>query len=125
MELKLFKCMHCGNIVEMIDDHGVPIMCCGEAMHRLAPGEVDAATEKHVPAVTVSGATVAVQIGDTIHPMLEEHHIEWITLVTDKGIYRRALPHTGEPKAVFTLADEKPVAAYEYCNLHGLWKKDL
>ena len=31
-----------------------------------------------------------------------------------------------EPVAEFVLADgESATGAYEYCNLHGLWKKDI
>ncbi|MDO5474741.1 MAG: desulfoferrodoxin family protein, partial [Phascolarctobacterium sp.] len=41
---------------------------------------------------------------------------------TDKGGHRRVLNAGEKPNAVFLLAeDEKPLAVYEYCNLHGLW----
>lgn len=124
--LKLFKCMHCGNIIEMVEDKGVPVVCCGEKMTELSPNTTDAALEKHVPVVEVNGNTVKVTVGSTLHPMTEEHHIAFIYLETDKGVQKKYLDHTGEPVAVFALADgEKPVAAYEYCNLHGFWKKEL
>jgi superoxide reductase len=57
--------------------------------------------------------------------MKEEHYIAWIYLQTEKGGQRKNLRPGGEPKAVFNLHDDKAVAAYEYCNLHGLWKKEL
>ena len=124
--LKLFKCMHCGNIIEMVEDKGVPVVCCGEKMTELSPNTTDAALEKHVPVVEVNGNTVKVTVGSTLHPMTEEHHIAFIYLETDKGVQKKYLDHTGEPVAVFALTDgEKPVAAYEYCNLHGFWKKEL
>ena len=126
MKTRIFKCMHCGNIVEMIEDKGVPIVCCGEKMTELIPGESDGATEKHVPVVSRTDNKVTVRVGSVDHPMLEEHHIAWIILETDKGCQRKYLDHTGEPEAVFLLADgEKAVAAYEYCNIHGLWKADI
>ena len=49
MEVKYYVCKHCGNIIEKVKDKGVPIMCCGEAMHELKAGVTDAAVEKHVP----------------------------------------------------------------------------
>ena len=118
--------MHCGNIIEMVEDKGVPVMCCGQKMTELTPNTTDAALEKHVPEVEVDGNTVKVTVGSTLHPMTEEHYIAFIYLETDKGVQKKYLDHTGETVAVFALAEgEKPVAAYEYCNLHGFWKKEL
>ncbi len=120
---KLFKCMHCGNIVEMVEDKGVPVVCCGEKMTELTPNTTDAATEKHVPVVTVDGNMVTVSVGSTNHPMMEEHHIAFIILETNLGTQKKFLDPTGKPEATFMLQDgEKAVAAYEYCNLHGFWK---
>ncbi|MCQ5129087.1 desulfoferrodoxin family protein [Butyricicoccus faecihominis] len=124
-ELKLFRCAICGNIVEMVEDHGVPLMCCGKKMDLMKAGSTDAAQEKHVPVVTVANDKVTASVGEVTHPMGDEHHISWIILETDKGVYRRKLPHDGEPVATFCLHSEKPIAVYEFCNLHGLWKKDL
>lgn len=124
--VKLFKCAHCGNIIEMVEDKGVKVICCGEPMQLMDPNTTDAAQEKHVPVVTVDGNKVTVKVGSAEHPMMEEHHIAFIILETDKGVQRKALDHTGKPEAVFALAEgEKPVAAYEYCNLHGFWKAEI
>ena len=120
-----YICEHCGNIVGMIKNTGVPLICCGEPMKEIIPGSVDASLEKHVPAATVEGNTVTVQIGSAIHPMIEEHHIEWICLESEHGRQRKALKAGQEPKAVFVLVDDKPVKVYAYCNIHGLWKTDL
>ena len=76
MELKIYKCMHCGNIIEVIEDHGVPVICCGEPMKQFKAGETDGAAEKHVPAVAVEGDVIRVCVGEVAHPMTEEHHIE-------------------------------------------------
>ena len=35
MKQKFFICKHCGNIVAMIRDKGVPVVCCGEKMLEL------------------------------------------------------------------------------------------
>lgn len=124
--MKLLKCMHCGNIAEVVEDHGVPMVCCGEKMKVLQAGETDGAHEKHVPVVAINGNEVEIKIGEVEHPMIEAHYIAYIFLETNKGIYRHALAYTDKPETAFVLAEgEKAVAAYEYCNLHGLWKKDI
>ena len=69
------------------------------------------------------GSHVHVVVGETKHPMLEEHFIEWITLNTNQGIYRKQLNPGQEPVADFCLCDGEQVEeVYAYCNLHGLWK---
>ncbi|MEG0803799.1 MAG: desulfoferrodoxin family protein [Pygmaiobacter sp.] len=120
--MKFYKCSHCGNIIAYVENKGVPVLCCGEAMQEIIPGTVDASFEKHIPVITVEGNKVTVVVGAVEHPMLPEHHIEWIALETTEGNQRKALTN-GIPKAEFMLTDgDKVVAAYEYCNLHGLWK---
>ena len=123
---KFYRCDHCGIIVGIVEQGGGTLSCCGQPRRALEANTTDAAQEKHVPVVEVNGNIVTVTVGSVAHPMLEEHHIGWIALETNHGMQRKELDHTGEPKAVFALAEgEKAVAAYEYCNLHGLWKKEL
>lgn len=124
-ETKFFICEHCGNIIGLINDAGVPVMCCGQKMTQLVPGTVEASIEKHLPVVSVDGNKVTVEIGAVEHPMAQEHSILWVYLLTDKGGHRKNLEVGKEPKAVFALDDEKPLAAYAYCNLHGLWKTEI
>ncbi len=124
--MKFFICEHCGNIVTMLNDAGVPVVCCGEKMKELVPGSSDGAYEKHVPAVTVDGNTVKVQVGDVMHPMLDAHFIQWIIVETGKGFQKRELKPGEDPVAEFVIAeDDRATAVYEYCNLHGLWVKEL
>ncbi len=125
MKAKFFRCNHCGNIIAMVEDKGVPVVCCGEKMEELKANTTDAATEKHVPMVEVEGSKVVVQVGSTSHPMTEEHLIQWVCLETECGIQLRKLTAADEPKAEFCVCGDKPVAVYEYCNLHGLWVKEL
>ena len=120
--MKFYVCEHCGNIVTKLTSAGVPIKCCGEEMKLLEAGVTDAAVEKHVPAVTVEGNLVKVVVGSVVHPMAEEHHIAWIALETERDAYIHWLQPGEAPEAVFSIPGEKPVAVYEYCNLHGLWK---
>ena len=125
MENKFYICKHCGNIIGMVNNAGVPIICCGEPMEELIPNSVDASHEKHVPVVTVDGDVITVDIGSAAHPMLPEHYIEWVYVLTENGGQRKALKPGQEPKAVFALKDDKALAVYAYCNLHGLWVTKL
>lgn len=123
--MKLFICKHCGNIIQMVKDAGVPVMCCGQKMELLVPNTTDGAFEKHVPVVTVDNNKVVVSVGEVLHPMLEAHHIEFVILETKKTVQRFDFTVSDEPVATFSLADgDEVVCAYEYCNLHGFWKSN-
>ncbi len=124
MATRFYKCNHCGNVIEKVVDKGVPVVCCGERMQELIPNTVDASGEKHVPVETqLDENTIKVEVGSVAHPMLEEHHIAFIYVETERGGIRVNL--TDKPEAVVYLGDERPIAVYEYCNLHGLWKTEL
>ncbi len=124
--LKFYLCETCKNVIMKLVDSKVPVVCCGNPMKELVPGAVDGAFEKHVPAVTVEGNVVKVQIGEVLHPMMPEHYIQFIALETKTGAQIKYLNAGDEPKAEFVLADgEEAVAVYEYCNLHGLWVKEV
>lgn len=123
--MKFFKCETCGNVIEFLNASGVPVMCCGKKMEELVPGTSDGAAEKHVPVIMQEGNKVTVMIGEVEHPMVEAHYIQWIVLETGKGAQRAYLNPGETPKAEFMLVEgDEVVAAYEYCNLHGLWKAD-
>lgn len=99
------------------------MMCCGQKMTEIIPGTVDAAREKHVPVYEVNGNAVLVRVGAVEHPMQDVHYIEWIALQTRQGVQRKALKPGEKPEAGFALCEgDEVVAAYAYCNLHGLWK---
>ena len=120
---KFYKCNHCGNVIGKVVDSKVPVVCCGEKMEELVANTVDASAEKHVPVVTkVDDCTIKVEVGSVPHPMTPEHHISFIYVETENGGQRKALKPGRDPGATFCVGDEKVVAVYEYCNLHGLWK---
>ena len=122
---KFYICEKCGNIVEIINDSGVNPHCCGQKMSVLEAGIVEASREKHIPEVEVLDGRVNVVVGSVLHPMAEEHSILWIELVSDKGVQRKYLNPGEAPAVSFLLKDEKPIEVYAYCNLHGLWKKEI
>ena len=121
-----YICEHCGNLVSAIHDSGVPMMCCGKKMTKIEAGTVEASREKHIPVILVQGNLVTVSVGAIEHPMTAEHSILWVYLQTTKGAQRKCLAVGSEPTVTFALTeDEKAVAAYAYCNLHGLWMAEV
>ena len=121
--MKFFICEHCGNIIAMVRDKGVPVMCCGQKMTEIIPGTTEASVEKHIPVYEVKDNKVYVTVGSVEHPMLPEHYIEWIAVETSNGNQRKPLKPGEPPKAVFALNEgDEVLAVYAYCNLHSLWK---
>ena len=97
---ELFVCNHCGNLIAFVKNSGVP-------------------------AYSVKDGIVHVDVGSILHPMNEDHHIEWISLQTKYGNQRKELCLTGEPSISFAICEGDEVeAVYAYCNLHGLWVTD-
>ncbi len=126
MALKFYICETCGKIVEVVKETAVPTICCGKEMKELVPCSTDGAHEKHVPVVSVEECKVTVCIGEAAHPMMDAHYIEWVAIETKQGMQKKQLKPGDEPKACFKLCcDDEVIAAYAYCNLHGLWKKEL
>ena len=124
MAVKFFKCNHCGNLVGKVIDKGAPLVCCGEKMQELVPNTVEASGEKHLPVIEkIDDCRIKVKVGSVAHPMLEEHHIAFIYLENDNGGARINLKDV--PEAEFCTCNGKPIAVYEYCNLHGLWKTEF
>lgn len=126
-DIRLFLCPHCGKILEEAHSCGghCKTHCCGEPMKELVANSTDGALEKHVPFVTVDGDILRVQVGSIIHPMNEDHYINFVILVTDKDVRRVNFKPGDAPVATFNIKDVKPLKVYEYCNLHGLWVKEL
>ena len=121
--MKFYRCQYCGQIVAIVNDTGMPIICCGEVMEGMVPGTTDASLEKHVPVFEVKDNKVNVTVGSVEHPMTEDHYIEWIAIQTREGNQRKLLKPGDKPKAEFALVDgDEVLAVYAYCNLHSLWK---
>jgi len=122
---KFYSCSHCGNIAVLVVDKGAPLVCCGEKMSELIANTADASIEKHVPDVTSSGNMITVQVGSAPHPTEEAHHITFVYVATENGGQRKRIKIGAEPKCSFSFTDDKPVAVYAHCNLHGLWKTEV
>ncbi|MFV0423664.1 desulfoferrodoxin [Oleidesulfovibrio sp.] len=122
--LEVYKCKHCGNMVEVLVGGGAELVCCGEEMQLQTEGTVDAAKEKHVPVIEKTENGYLVKVGAVAHPMEEKHWIQWIELIADGRSYTKFLNPGEAPEAEFCIKADK-VTAREYCNLHGHWKAEL
>ncbi|MGI6106125.1 MAG: desulfoferrodoxin family protein [Raoultibacter sp.] len=122
MDVTFYYCEHCGNVAIKPFDSGVSMECCGDEMEALVANTEDAALEKHVPVITIDAGKVHVDVGSVPHPMLDEHYITFVCLVTEKGYQIAPLKPADQPSADFAVAeDDKVLKAYEFCNIHGLW----
>lgn len=119
--LQVYECEVCGNMVEILRAGGGELVCCGQPMTLHDENIVDASLEKHVPVVEKTKEGFKVTVGGVLHPMEEEHFIEWVQVIAGDKAYRQFLQPGQEPTAVFSI-DADEVVAREFCNLHGLWK---
>jgi len=120
-KLEIYKCMVCGNIVEVLHAGAGELVCCGEPMNNLVEKKADEGKEKNVPVIEKIDSGFKVKVGSVPHPMEEKHYIEWIELLADGSTYRQFLEPGMAPEAVFSIHADS-VSAREYCNIHGLWK---
>ena len=120
-KLEVYKCMTCGNIVEVLHGGGGELVCCGEAMKNLVPKTAEEGKEKHVPVIEKIDAGFKVKVGSVPHPMEEKHYIEWIEILAGSKTYRQFLNPGDTAEAIFNV-EAGAVTAREHCNIHGLWK---
>ena len=127
MTMKFYKCQLCGQIIGIVKETGVPIICCGQEMEEIIPHtDEKGLSEKHIPVYQIKNKKIVVRIGSIPHPMTNEHYIEWVALVTNKGNQRKSLKPGDAPEVRFVLDDGEIVEEiYAYCNLHSLWKIKL
>jgi superoxide reductase len=122
--MKFYRCGKEASILAYVSTTARPAN--DKPVEELKPNTVDAAQEKHVPVITQEGQVVTVQVGSTIHPMTEEHYIVFIAIETTEGLQIKYLHPGDTPRVSFALTEgDKLEAAYEYCNLHGLWKAEV
>lgn len=121
--VSFYRCEICGNMVGLMKKGGGQLVCCGKPMTELKANTTEASTEKHIPVAARKDGKIFVEVGSVLHPMTQEHYIEWIAIVSENGTERISLSPSDEPKAVF--CDKENAEVYAYCNLHGLWKSEV
>ena len=121
VQKQIYKCSVCGNIVEVLHAGGGELVCCGQPMELFQEKNTDIGLEKHVPIIEMIDSGVKVKVGDTPHPMEEQHYIEWVEIIADGTSYRKFLKPGNKPEIIFKVSPQQ-VNAREYCSIHGLWK---
>lgn len=116
---KIYKCDICGNVIEMLHDSGVSVVCCGQDMRKLEEKNSDTGKEKHVPIVEKTRDGIKVRVGSVEHPMEPSHWIQWIEVISNGKSYKQFLKPGMKPEAEFCLKNFDNVR--EYCNIHELW----
>lgn len=118
----VYKCLKCGNIVEVLHEGAGTLVCCGQDMVFMEAKTADTTLEKHVPYIEKVSGGYLVKVGQNVaHPMEEKHYIEWIELIADSRVYRQELKPGDKPEAFFPVEAAR-VWAREYCNIHLLWE---
>jgi len=126
-KLELYKCNICGNIVEVVIDGVGELVCCGQSMEKMEAKTFadEMLQEKHIPILNTFDEGVEVRVGSVLHPMTDEHYIQFIEAYSEdkKYIKRKYLSPNEEPvlKLKCNCAD---TVARELCNIHGLWISD-
>ncbi len=125
--IKFYSCEICGSIVGLIKNGGGHLACCGKAMDIIEPNTKEASLEKHIPVIERVDGKLKVSVGSTLHPMTEEHLIEWIAVATENSTQRISLGSGQEPVIYACDIDPEPgkTEVFAYCNLHGLWKATI
>lgn len=122
--MKFFKCENDSLVIPVTNNYTSKESLVD--IREISPNTVEASAEKHIPVVKCSGQTVTVNVGSVEHPMTEEHSITSVILETQNGGQFKYLPSDSEPVVKFDISSgDKAIAAYAYCNLHGLWKADI
>ena len=118
---QVYKCEVCGNIVEVLHTGVGMLVCCNQHMVLQQEHEEDQGFEKHLPVLSFENGTFKVTIGDTLHPMSDEHYIEWIEYIVDGDVCRKNLKPNDDPMAIFNFKESSNYIVRAYCNIHGLW----
>lgn len=123
-KFEIYKCETCGNLVEILKEGEGELVCCGKPMELQEHHTVEEIKgEYHMPVMekTEDGQEF-IKVGEKPHPMLEEHHIEFVEMISEdnKTVIHKFLSVGDEPrvKSCDCLGD---YAVRAHCNLHGLW----
>ncbi len=123
-ERQMYFCSICGNLIEVLSAGAPALVCCGQDMELLEAKTEDSSKEKHVPFMEDYEGGIKVTIGqNAAHPMTDEHFIKFIEVRTADKVNRTELKPGNAPEATFKIASDEVTEVYEYCNVHGLWKK--
>ncbi len=121
MDVEIFKCTVCGNVIEVLYGMKRGIVCCDKKMFLMEPNSKNAAREKHIPVIEKTDDGIIVKVGEMAHPMQDNHYIVMIEVIDGSHVHRKNLKFSDAPEVEFNRVTDK-ITARAYCNLHGLWE---
>lgn len=126
VKLGVYKCMVCGNVVEVAVSGAGTLVCCGQDMKLMDEKTKDGAGEKHMPVVEDISGGILVKVSSIPHPMDSDHWIQFIEVFTKDGkVIRKDLNPGDKPEASFNIPKSNVNQVREFCNKHGLWSITL
>ena len=124
-KLDLYQCEICKKMVQILIEGEGELVCCNKPMKKvIANTEENVNLEYHLPVNIQCDNEEYIQVGKETHPMTEEHHIEFIQVISECGkkIFTHILEPSSEPKIKIEFDDFGNYKMIEFCNLHGLWE---
>lgn len=118
---QVYKCLVCGNIVDVLHEAGGELVCCNQSMNLVAENTIEASQEKHIPVIEKVENGTLIKVGSIEHPMDQDHYIEWIEATNSKNQVIRLDLVPGDKPEMLIQSDLNILSARAYCNLHGLW----
>ena len=122
-KFEIYKCNICGNVVEIIKGGAGELVCCNEPMKLITVKNEETMAEKHKPVISSQNENIKICVGEVLHPMTKEHHIDFIEAISLDGkyLYRKYLDTEEQPIMEFFCKTDK-MKARELCNIHGLFE---
>jgi superoxide reductase len=121
---ELYRCEVCGNLIEIVNEGAPALVCCGQPMVKQEAKTADEGLEKHVPVVEETENGLIVKVGSVEHPMVEDHYIKFIEVLTKDKVFRAELAPGMSPQSGLCprLKKEDIIEVREFCTKHGVWK---
>ena len=119
-KLEIYKCEICGNVIEITHAGMNSLVCCNQDMKIMKEHEPDE-NDAHFAHIENS-SDIQKRIFFN-HPMTDEHHIEYIEVIsTDKKyIKRKFLNSNDKPELSFKCECKEGFYVRLYCNKDGVW----
>ena len=121
-KFEVYKCLACGNIIEVLHGGDGKLTCCAKEMQCMKENTVEASTEKHIPVLTKIDDGYEIKVGAIEHPSEESHYIEWIDVILNDNRNLKKFINPGDSPIIYIKPNAEIIEVKAYCNLHGLWK---
>ena len=119
-KLEIYKCEICSNVVEITHGSYGSLVCCNQNMKLMNENIPDKNNAHFAHREKLSDIQNRVYFN---HPMTNEHHIEYIEIISNDGKYlkRKFLQHDDKAEISFKCDCSEGYYVRLYCNLDGAW----